>query len=285
MNKYTLKDGSIIEAIQIGRAKIKIGDISPDGMLTICDRAPNLDNSRKARVICKCQCGSYTILNAQSFYNGTTKSCGCYSTKLHKELCKQIGKLSPQKDYSNVENPYYKFIERLDKKDSCNSFYWKIRCKKCQKEYEAVPAQIISDFRRRGLNPCDCWRNISKGSMKIKQLLIKNNINFIQEQTFEGCLSPKGYLLKFDFFIPSLNCAIEYDGEQHFISTSFGDSNINGDERLDTTQKYDKIKNNYCINNNITLIRIPYLRYKELCLEDLMPETSHFIYKESLDVK
>lgn len=33
---------------------------------------------------------------------------------------------------------------------------------------------------------------------------------------------------------------------------------------LTETKKRDSIKNNYCIENNITLIRIPYINYKDI---------------------
>ena len=271
MNKYTLKDGTIIESVDIGRAKIKLGDISPDGMMTICDRAPNLPGQRKARVICKCRCGNYTVIDAQSFYNGTTKSCGCYNKEVRKEVGQRIGKLSKQsKDYSQVNNPYYDFIKRLDEKDSSNSYYWEIKCKRCGQSYKAIPALLISNERRRGNNPCKCWHFSSKGIMKIRQILGNANITFIEEYSFEDCLSPKGIKLRFDFFLPQFNCLIEYDGEQHFYPTSFGSKSISGEDRLKLSQTYDKIKDNYCINNNLTLIRIPYTKYKELKLEDLL---------------
>lgn len=272
MNKYILKDGTSVEAIPIGKAKIKIGDINESGFLTICDRAPNKENSRKARVICKCKCGNYTIINAQGFYDGTTKSCGCYSQQLHSELCRELGKKSKTKDYSNKDNSYYSFIERTDKKDSNNSFYWIVECKNCGKRYKAVPSQLISETRRRGANPCDCWKNISKGVLKIKHILEKSGVSFIQEKTFDDCLSPKGNKLRFDFFLPDYNYLIEYDGEQHFKPTTFGDLKQSGEERLQLNQLYDNIKNDYCKQKNITLIRIPYSKYANLKLQDLIPQ-------------
>ena len=46
------------------------------------------------------------------------------------------------------------------------------------------------------------------------------------------------------------------------------------------TQPRDKVKNQYCIENNLILIRIPYTHRKNIALEDLLPKTSKFIYKE-----
>lgn len=42
-------------------------------------------------------------------------------------------------------------------------------------------------------------------------------------------------------------------------------------------QEHDKLKNQWCKENNIPLIRIPYTRYNDLCIEDLLLETSNFI--------
>ena len=58
--------------------------------------------------------------------------------------------------------------------------------------------------------------------------------------------------LRFDFYLPDYNCCIEYDGIQHFKRTNFSHDNF--EER----QKRDEIKNQYCKDNNIVLIRIPY---------------------------
>ena len=81
--------------------------------------------------------------------------------------------------------------------------------------------------------------------------------------------------MKFDFYVNNAYL-IEYDGEQHFIPSSFGGS-LSGKERLKIQKEYDNIKNKWCKDNNIPLIRIPYTHYNDLKLEDLLLETSQFI--------
>lgn len=44
-------------------------------------------------------------------------------------------------------------------------------------------------------------------------------------------------------------------------------------------QKYDELKNEWCKNNNIALIRIPYTHLNRITIEDLKIETSNFILK------
>lgn len=98
----------------------------------------------------------------------------------------------------------------------------------------------------------------SKGEMLVKKFLDENNIKYIQQYTFKDCVNIKP--LPFDFYLPYHNVCIEYDGELHFKSViKFG-----GDRSLGLTKKRDLIKNKYCLDNNITLIRIPYNNKKPL---------------------
>lgn len=46
---------------------------------------------------------------------------------------------------------------------------------------------------------------------------------------------------------------------------------------LEEQKEKDNYKNDWCKNNNIPLIRIPYTHLKDLCIEDLLLETSTFI--------
>lgn len=93
--------------------------------------------------------------------------------------------------------------------------------------------------------------NESKGEKVIREYLEKNGLEFKQEYIFEDCKYKRS--LPFDFYIKEYNLCIEYDGIQHFeVSSYFGEKSFKD------TQKRDKIKNDYCKNNNINLVRIPY---------------------------
>lgn len=273
--KYTLKDGSEIESIPIGRSSVKIGEISKSQFLTVCDRAPNETSNRGAKVICKCICGQYIVTTLNNIRNGHIKSCGCKDEEAKKMRGHNVGKIITTKDYSTISNPYYIFNKRLEEKNS-NGFYWDVICKKCGKHYKEIPSQLISESRRKGNNPCQCWQHKSLGVLKIKQILQNNNIPYIEEKVFLDCLSPKGKNLKFDFFINN-SYLIEYDGEQHTSPQSFGDKKETGQEKLKKQKEYDKIKDIWCKEKNIPLIRIPYTQYKNLKLQDLCLETSSFL--------
>jgi very-short-patch-repair endonuclease len=107
---------------------------------------------------------------------------------------------------------------------------------------------------------CGCPKcNYSKGEMKIQLWLEKNRIKFTPQKTFDGC-KYRGKL-RFDFYIPSKNLCIEYDGEQHFIQQG-------RNRNLNENRKRDDIKNGYCKNKKITLLRISYKKMK--CIEDIL---------------
>ena len=64
--------------------------------------------------------------------------------------------------------------------------------------------------------------------------------------------------LPFDIYLPEYNILIEYDGEQHYIPVNFGGiSDEEAIENLKKTQYHDAIKNKYCHQNNIPIIRVP----------------------------
>lgn len=70
--------------------------------------------------------------------------------------------------------------------------------------------------------------------------------------------------LIFDFAIfdknDNLFGLIEFDGVQHFKPIEI----FGGDKALEYTKLRDNIKNEYCKNNNIKLLRIPYTEFKNL---------------------
>jgi hypothetical protein len=95
--------------------------------------------------------------------------------------------------------------------------------------------------------------NLSKGELKIYNYLKKYNYKFIREKKFIDLGN-----LRFDFYLPEHNICIEYDGKQHFKESSkFG-----GNLGLLKVQKNDTLKNEYCYNNNIQILRIKYKDYK-----------------------
>ena len=94
--------------------------------------------------------------------------------------------------------------------------------------------------------------NESKGEKEIRSILETNNIKYKTQKTFNDCKYVQ--LLKFDFYLPEKNICIEFDGQQHYEPNKF----FGGEKEFIKRQIKDKIKNEYCQNNNIHLIRIKY---------------------------
>jgi len=102
------------------------------------------------------------------------------------------------------------------------------------------------------LSGCGCPKcNSSKGEVKISDTLKSLGIKFVQQKTFKECRFKNP--LKFDFYIPKYNMCIEYDGRQHFEPIDL----FEGEEGFVKTQKRDVIKNKFCQENGIRLLRIP----------------------------
>jgi len=98
----------------------------------------------------------------------------------------------------------------------------------------------------------------SLGEKEIYNYLKIKNINFKQEFCFQN-LKVKNYL-RFDFYLKDLNTIIEYDGIQHFEPVEkFG-----GLTYLNKVKENDEIKNRFCLENNIKLIRISYKKFKNI---------------------
>ncbi len=93
----------------------------------------------------------------------------------------------------------------------------------------------------------------SKGEIAISKFLDQNKILYVTQKTFPSLRGQKG-LLKFDFYLPSYPLCIEYDGRQHFVAVDL----FGGQEAFLKTQQHDKIKNQFCSEHNIKLIRISY---------------------------
>ncbi|MFH0334633.1 PDDEXK family nuclease [Clostridium perfringens] len=114
--------------------------------------------------------------------------------------------------------------------------------------------------RNHGCPICD----ESKGEKYVRIYLENNNIDFIQEYRFEDCRYK--YTLPFDFYIPDNNLIIEFDGIQHYRENNY----FRGNNIFKDTQKRDKIKNKYCKDNGINLLRIPYWELESI--EDILDE-------------
>jgi len=137
-----------------------------------------------------------------------------------------------------------------------------IICKKHNKIFKQLPQSHASGI---GCPRC----NTSKGENKIENILSNKNIIYVRQKKFDGCKNK--YKLPFDFYLPDLNICIEYDGKQHFEAIEYW----GGEEQFELIKIRDKIKTDFCIKNNIELLRI---NYRENIEEKLNKTLMYFNY-------
>jgi len=209
---------------------------------------------------CVCECGNEKDISSNSLRRGLTKSCGC----LHKQRASEANK----KDIIGKQFGLWTVLEEVPERNQNQKIVYKCQCA-CGTIREVVGANLLNG----GSQSCGCL-NMSHGELKINKLLTNNNIDFIQEYHPTDFTAFQN--ARYDFYIPSQNLLIEYDGKQHFQVQGSG-----WDESFENIQKRDEEKTKWAINNGFNLIRIPYTHYDDLCIEDLMLNTSTFIHKNN----
>lgn len=118
-------------------------------------------------------------------------------------------------------------------------------------EFEVTP-----NNHKRGKGCPKC--KMSHGERVVMKYLDKFNIKYDYQKKIEGCRNK--YPLPFDFYLPEYNMCIEYDGEQHFSKHEF----FGGEKSFNKRIKLDNIKNKYCNDNNIELLRISYKKFHKI---------------------
>ncbi len=124
-----------------------------------------------------------------------------------------------------------------------------IKHSKCKNTFTTFPTYIL------GGTGCPYCSNRSSGEKRITNILKSNGIKFKKEYS-DSRLKYK-HKLRFDFALfksDRLICLLEYDGIQHFKPIEY----FGGEKALEGTKFRDKLKNSFCKQNNIPLIRIPY---------------------------
>ena len=206
---------------------------------------------------CKCECGNEKNVSAETLRRGESQSCGCLNRELAAERCRatridltgqRFGKLVALFPIYSKNGGHTLWHCQCDCGNTCDIDMGNLRSGKSQS--------------------CGCTN--SKNEEKIIKLLTENNIPFEYQIDY---LDLPGK--KFDFHIGTnleKGYIIEYDGQQHFFYTGTG---------WDTQEHYKRthanylIKNKYCFENNIPLIRIPY--DADYTINDLKLETTRFL--------
>lgn len=158
----------------------------------------------------------------------------------------------------------------LNKEDYINSrtCNLKIKCGSCGNIF----VTSLNSYRKKMRKQCpSCNKRESCGEETIRKFLLNNNIDFVQEKRFDDCRDI--HALPFDFYLPKYNLCVEFDGEQHYRAAF-------GQDRYMTTKSHDEMKNKYCEDNNIYMLRIPY--WEEDNIDEILANELNRIKIQSL---
>lgn len=169
------------------------------------------------------------------------KKCAVFKTAqmktlTHNEFIEKLKTTNCHYNTINILGEYTGYRNRI----SCE-------CKICGNKWNPRAHALI-----RGSGCPNC--NSSKGNKLLEDILIKNNFNHKKEISFEELKQRRfdnSVLNQFDI----VKCLFEYDGSQHFETNDY----YGGNDEFERCKQSDNIKNTFCINSNIPLLRIPYI--------------------------
>lgn len=156
-------------------------------------------------------------------------------------------------NYKNTETkvkiicPIHGVFEQIP----ANHIYQKCGCPTCKKE------KIKYNFAKA------YGEKKSLGEKEIKTILLEKELFFEREYKFEDCRDVLP--LPFDFYVPSKNLLIEYNGKQHYEPIR----HWGGRKKFLKQKHHDWLKRRYAKRNNIDLLVISYKESIEekLCLK------------------
>ena len=221
------------------------------GRLTVLKRdlEKPIGHKKGSYWICQCECGNIISVALSSLTKGSTKSCGC--------LKREFLTNSNTKDITGLQSGLLTALRRTKNKTAKNEWLWECQCE-CGNIIFAPTSALTSKH----IQSCGCL-SMSLGEYYIQKILIENNIHYTKEFSFSNLKSNKNGYLRFDFAILDNNNQpirlIEFDGEQHYNQRS----QYYSQELIEN----DMLKNNFCLLNDIPLIRIPYTEINNLSLE------------------
>lgn len=227
------------------------------GRLTVVKQAepPEGKKGREAWYLCSCSCGGNVVIRGSSLRRNITKSCGCLQRESAIDLSsKRFGKLTVMEDSG-------------DRRKKSGGVIWRCKCD-CGQEKLVRQDSLVSGRT----TSCGCVK--SRGNRKIAEILSKESVNYIPEYSPDDI----GGNYRFDFAVfegEKLSYFIEYDGKQHFEYTGRG---WNTEESFFMTEARDKLKDEYCSNKRLPLIRIPYTAFDDILPDDLRVDKSRYLH-------
>ena len=218
---------------------------------TVLDRV--LDNNKKGTYWrCQCDCGKIKEVATTSLRNGSSKSCGCQR--------QQKMRTNNGKFINETGNRYGKLLvlgQDMELSIQKHRAQWICQCD-CGNT-TTVSSKCLREGKTKS---CGCL--ISVGEENISKILRENNIQYKSQYQ----VNIDNIYYRYDFCLLENNNVIrliEFDGIQHY-----DDTQKHWGQDISKTKERDNIKNNYALQNNIPLVRIPYIKRDNITLEMLL---------------
>ena len=199
---------------------------------------------RKVKILCMCKIDNYKwhttpngLLGSKNIKPNGCPKCAGKIKKTHKQFIEEMNEINPN---IKILGHYIDAKTKIECECKIDGYKW-----------EAEPRHLLGNH---GCPKC----NDSIGEKITYNILNKLNIKNIRQYKFKDCKFYK--CLPFDFYLPQYNCCIEIDGKQHEdIVKWFGGLDGFIDRKI-----RDTVKDIYCKNNRIKLIRITYKDINEI---------------------
>lgn len=268
------------------------------GLLTVIEKAETVDGKPKYK--CRCKCGNTKIIYSANLLSNSTTSCGCKIPNKNIDLIgKVFGKLTVRSFVATESKKAKHWLCECSCGKTIIATSSQLHNKKIPKTHCGCSGHnkinntllgnifgeltVISQVKsNRGKKAWECLCSCGNRIISETSVLLsgeKTNcpkcscgktealcINTIKRLTGLEFTKTRKYFsrynyIEFDGLNEASNIAIEYNGEQHYIFPNFWHKT-----KEDFIKQYnrDVKKQNYCRENNIKLIIIPYTEQNNL---------------------
>lgn len=206
-------------------------------------------------VICKV-CGHLFHVSPNSILRGVASCPKCARKRINEKRRMGFEGFKQKAELAHPDDRYfYNFEENYDLKR--NSQKVKIRCNHCGNIFWQEAGSHLSG---RGCPKCV----YSRGEELVDNYLKDREIFVLERKNVYGVSSVREYVIPdFRILLESKEVWIEYNGIQHYKATfNFGDKKCAKERLLDQIAR-DRDVREYCKNNDIFLVEVPYTIIKK----------------------